>query len=179
MELYYMHEGEQYGPVDSDEVATLRKTGVINDETLVWKDGLADWAPFSSLVPQRAMAAAHPVAEPGARTHWGPSPTESGTPTRGSRLSGTETPQTRGSRTDSRGSQTGTRRKTRTRSLYSVQMPNQKRQVSPGQIGLGILMMVGAAVWFFGGLAVGVIFFYSPILFILGLITFCKGIFGR
>lgn len=42
----------------------------------------------------------------------------------------------------------------------------------------GILMMVGAAIWFFGGLAVGVIFFYPPVLFVLGLISFVKGMFG-
>jgi hypothetical protein len=43
----------------------------------------------------------------------------------------------------------------------------------------GLLMMLGAAVWFFGALAVGIIFFYPPILFVLGLITFCKGLLGH
>ncbi|MFN9720235.1 MAG: hypothetical protein ACK58L_16165 [Planctomycetota bacterium] len=44
-----------------------------------------------------------------------------------------------------------------------------------GGVIVGILMMVGAVVWFVGGLAFGVIFFYPPILFILGLIATIKG----
>jgi len=38
-------------------------------------------------------------------------------------------------------------------------------------------MMIGATLWFFGGLAVGIIFFYPPVLFIIGLGVFFKGIF--
>jgi hypothetical protein len=50
--------------------------------------------------------------------------------------------------------------------------------VSAGPMVAGILMMVGAAVWFFAGLAAGVIFFYPPVLFVLGIISFFKGLFG-
>ena len=39
-------------------------------------------------------------------------------------------------------------------------------------------MMVGAAVWFFVGLAAGIIFFYPPVLFVLGIISFFKGLFS-
>lgn len=42
----------------------------------------------------------------------------------------------------------------------------------------GVAMMVIAVVWFFGGLAVGFIFFYPPILFIIGLVAFFKGLFA-
>lgn len=42
--------------------------------------------------------------------------------------------------------------------------------------GAGVLMMVGAVVWFFGGLALGILFYYPPILFIAGLISFVRGI---
>lgn len=42
----------------------------------------------------------------------------------------------------------------------------------------GIAMMVGAAVWFFVGLAAGRIFFYPPILFIFGIVSFFKGLMG-
>lgn len=42
----------------------------------------------------------------------------------------------------------------------------------------GILMMIGAVVWFVGGLAVDIIFFYPPILFIFGLIQFFRGLFS-
>jgi hypothetical protein len=39
--------------------------------------------------------------------------------------------------------------------------------------------MLGAVVWFFAGLAFGYIFFYPPILFIVGLVGFVKGIVNR
>jgi 1,4-dihydroxy-2-naphthoate octaprenyltransferase len=50
--------------------------------------------------------------------------------------------------------------------------------VSPAVI-TGVLMMVGAAVWFFGALALGVIFIYPPILFVLGLVAVVKGFLGH
>jgi hypothetical protein len=40
----------------------------------------------------------------------------------------------------------------------------------------GIAMMVIACVWFVGGLFAGYIFFYPPILFIIGLVALIKGI---
>src|SRR5262245_57953452 len=43
----------------------------------------------------------------------------------------------------------------------------------------GILMMLIAVVWFVVGLAAGRIFFYPPILLIIGFIAFCKGLFNR
>jgi hypothetical protein len=45
-----------------------------------------------------------------------------------------------------------------------------------GMIG-GLVMMAIALVWFFGGLALGVIFYYPPILFIVGLVGFFRGLF--
>lgn len=57
------------------------------------------------------------------------------------------------------------------------------RAVSPGNdhsgrnemLG-GIASMVGAVIWFFAGLYFGYIYFYPPILFVLGLIAFIKGL---
>ena len=40
-------------------------------------------------------------------------------------------------------------------------------------------MMVGAVVWFGLGLLADRIFFYPPIMFVLGLISFIKGLMGR
>lgn len=42
-------------------------------------------------------------------------------------------------------------------------------------IGVGILMMFGAVVWFVGGLFFDYIFFYPPILFILGIVAVVRG----
>jgi uncharacterized paraquat-inducible protein A len=49
-------------------------------------------------------------------------------------------------------------------------------RLTSGKFICGIVMMLGAAAWFIGGLAIGIIFFYPPILFILGLISFFTGL---
>ncbi len=49
--------------------------------------------------------------------------------------------------------------------------------VHPSIIG-GILMMVGAVVWFFLGLMFGRIFFYPPILFVAGIAAMIRGFTG-
>lgn len=47
------------------------------------------------------------------------------------------------------------------------------------EILIGLAMMLGAAVWFFGALAAGYIYFYPPILFLLGIGTVIKGFTGK
>jgi phage FluMu protein Com len=47
-----------------------------------------------------------------------------------------------------------------------------------GTVIFGVGLMIVSAVWFVGGLAAGVIFFYPPILLIIGLVTLIKGLFG-
>ncbi len=42
----------------------------------------------------------------------------------------------------------------------------------------GLAMVIGALIWFFVGLVAGVIFFYPPILLILGLIQMGRGLLG-
>jgi hypothetical protein len=48
-----------------------------------------------------------------------------------------------------------------------------------GGVGVGILAMIGAVVWFVIGLANDIIFFYPPILFVIGLVAFFKGLTGQ
>jgi hypothetical protein len=43
----------------------------------------------------------------------------------------------------------------------------------------GLLMILIAVVWFVAGLAAGYIFFYPPILFVIGIIAFIKGLSGN
>jgi len=43
---------------------------------------------------------------------------------------------------------------------------------------MGLFMMVGAAVWFFVGLANNIIFFYPPILFVFGIAAVIQGFSG-
>ncbi len=47
--------------------------------------------------------------------------------------------------------------------------------ISMGVVG-GLLMMGLAVIWFVVGLAYGWIFFYPPILFLIGLFAFFKGL---
>jgi len=49
--------------------------------------------------------------------------------------------------------------------------------ISPAVI-TGLLMMVVAVVWLIAGLLAGLFFYGSPILFVLGLICFVKGLMG-
>jgi hypothetical protein len=50
--------------------------------------------------------------------------------------------------------------------------------VNAGAIG-GVLMMAIAVIWFVAGLAGGIIFFYPPVLFVLGLVALIKGLASR
>ncbi|MCG3150227.1 MAG: hypothetical protein PCFJNLEI_03708 [Verrucomicrobiae bacterium] len=58
MNWYYVAAGQQTGPVTDSEFQQLVATGVIRPETLVWRDGLPEWKPYSQL------ATATPPVEP-------------------------------------------------------------------------------------------------------------------
>jgi hypothetical protein len=51
----------------------------------------------------------------------------------------------------------------------------EKAGIDKGVVG-GIAMIVIAAVWFFGGLAAGYIFYYPPILALIGIYAVIKGL---
>jgi len=48
-EWYYAQEGKQVGPVSRDEIQQLIHAGQINADTLVWKEGMADWQKLGNL----------------------------------------------------------------------------------------------------------------------------------
>jgi uncharacterized RDD family membrane protein YckC len=50
MNWYYAAGGQQSGPVEEAKLQELLRTGVINAETLVWRDGMAGWRPYSEAV---------------------------------------------------------------------------------------------------------------------------------
>lgn len=52
----------------------------------------------------------------------------------------------------------------------------EKKGIQKGMVG-GIIMMAIAAIWFVVGYAAGIIFYYPPILFLIGLYAFLKGLF--
>jgi hypothetical protein len=61
----------------------------------------------------------------------------------------------------------------------SWSLPSMPRIAISSTIWAGLAMMVGAVVWFVVGLAVGYIFFYPPIMFVLGVLAFFRGLMGQ
>lgn len=59
MQWFYAVDGQQLGPVDAAQLTRLRLTGTIGDESLVWREGMADWRPY-----REAAATAPPVSGP-------------------------------------------------------------------------------------------------------------------
>jgi uncharacterized RDD family membrane protein YckC len=62
--MYYAINGQRQGPIAQVEFERLVSTGVITDQTLVWKEGMADWKPYGEVkavmpptVPTDAAAA--------------------------------------------------------------------------------------------------------------------------
>lgn len=58
MEFYYNHNDEVIGPLPLDKLPR----GVINEETLVWCEGMADWLPAAEVPEMERIL--HPVAIP-------------------------------------------------------------------------------------------------------------------
>ena len=42
--------GQSFGPVTIKQLANMVLFGIVNSSTLVWKDGMSNWAPASDLV---------------------------------------------------------------------------------------------------------------------------------
>jgi uncharacterized RDD family membrane protein YckC len=47
MNWHYVEQGQQIGPVSDEQFAELTRTGKINADSLVWREGMADWLPYS------------------------------------------------------------------------------------------------------------------------------------
>lgn len=60
MSCHYLVEGRTSPAVTAEELVELRRTGSINDESLVWESGMSDWVPFQTWQGQRERAAAMP-----------------------------------------------------------------------------------------------------------------------
>ena len=46
MNWYYVEGGQQAGPVDEAQLEALRTAGRIDAETLIWREGMANWQPY-------------------------------------------------------------------------------------------------------------------------------------
>jgi uncharacterized RDD family membrane protein YckC len=49
MDWYYAHGDQQLGPITEDELISLAQSGKIQNETLVWREGMPDWKPFGTV----------------------------------------------------------------------------------------------------------------------------------
>lgn len=60
MDWYYLEGDQQKGPVSEDAIVSLARTGTIQPETLVWREGFDDWHPYSQLAGAIAGAPTAP-----------------------------------------------------------------------------------------------------------------------
>ncbi len=65
MEWYYGKHGKQEGPVDLARLQEMLRTGQLAPNDLVWRQGMTEWAPASS-VPELSQPQPAPPAAPGA-----------------------------------------------------------------------------------------------------------------
>src|SRR5579871_1166939 len=49
MSWYYADAGRQVGPVEEAALDELVRSGVVRDDTLVWREGMANWQPHSAV----------------------------------------------------------------------------------------------------------------------------------
>jgi len=57
MNWYYVDAGQQAGPISEDDLATLAGSGKIQPDTLVWREGMATWLPYSQAKPGGSLNA--------------------------------------------------------------------------------------------------------------------------
>src|SRR5205085_6096013 len=51
MNWYYVEGGKQTGPVDDAQLEEMARNGTIQGETLVWREGLANWQSYREVKP--------------------------------------------------------------------------------------------------------------------------------
>ncbi len=56
MQWYYLVQGQRQGPVDDGALELLVRQGIVQDDTLVWRDGLVDWQAYGAVKPRPAPA---------------------------------------------------------------------------------------------------------------------------
>lgn len=62
MEWYYVRDSQQDGPHTDEGLKELVRAGVINAETLIWREGMPEWKPLRQAAPHVASTAGNQVA---------------------------------------------------------------------------------------------------------------------
>jgi hypothetical protein len=52
MQWYYLLQGQRQGPVDDADLEALVRQGIVQDETLVWREGLTEWHAYGAVRPR-------------------------------------------------------------------------------------------------------------------------------
>lgn len=76
---YYFQGGNQQGPVSDDQLRGMVSSGQLSTGDSVWKQGMANWAPISSvpeLMPQGGGGGGYGAPAPGPGPGPGPAPQE-------------------------------------------------------------------------------------------------------
>jgi uncharacterized RDD family membrane protein YckC len=66
MNWHYAQNGQQVGPVTDEQLSQLFQAGKINQDTLVWREGMPDWRPYQEAVAQSNQPFASMAQAPGA-----------------------------------------------------------------------------------------------------------------
>jgi len=72
MNWYYAVGSQQQGPVTEDQLHALAKDGVVTGDTLVWRDGMANWQPYRTVGGPATVPATAPATAPPAASATGP-----------------------------------------------------------------------------------------------------------
>jgi uncharacterized RDD family membrane protein YckC len=65
MNWHYVEQGQPAGPVSDQQFAELARNGKIAADTLVWREGMADWLPYSQVKSELNPSGADPgIAAP-------------------------------------------------------------------------------------------------------------------
>ena len=64
MNWYYAEAGQQLGPITEEELLRLAESGKIRSDTLVWREGMANWEVYDYVKPTRAASASGLSAVP-------------------------------------------------------------------------------------------------------------------
>jgi uncharacterized RDD family membrane protein YckC len=51
MSWYYAEAGQQVGPIDDTQLEQLVQSGKVQSETLIWREGMANWQPYNQVRP--------------------------------------------------------------------------------------------------------------------------------
>src|SRR5881409_2326249 len=68
VDWFYVQNGKQIGPVPAAQFDDLVRSGRITPETLIWREGLANWQPFGTVtgIPSTLPSPPAPPPLPGA-----------------------------------------------------------------------------------------------------------------